>query len=204
MDALDEDSDDDGLIDRQGWADGTSPRDSDNDGVFDFRQRDSDGGGVLDGVEVLEHQTDPTFADDDGRGELEEGALVQGMWDAMAQIGELVESHSCCSSALLADALNVVASRDACLLQPATLEVIRPQRFQFGRGRQSTSLRQTRSEHRRHRCDGMHCRPHRYSIGAGHFSGWLRRFSAMSEMSFSSDSDTCSPIARCSVHLMRR
>ena len=58
---------------------GTSPRDSDNDGIFDFRQTDSDGGGVPDGVEVLEHQTDPTFADDDGRGELEEGAVVEGM-----------------------------------------------------------------------------------------------------------------------------
>ena len=48
-------------------------------------KRDSDGGGVPDGVEVLEHQTDPTFADDDGRGELEEGAVVRA-WDAMAQI----------------------------------------------------------------------------------------------------------------------
>ena len=80
LDALDTDSDDDGLIDQlEVGADGTSPRDSDNDGVFDFRQRDSDGGGVPDGVEVLEHQTDPTFADDDGRGELEEGAVVEGM-----------------------------------------------------------------------------------------------------------------------------
>ena len=80
LDALDEDSDDDGLIDQlEVGADGTSPRDSDNDGVFDFRQTDSDGGGVPDGVEVYEHQTDPTFAEDDGRGELEEGAVVEGM-----------------------------------------------------------------------------------------------------------------------------
>ena len=53
-----------------------------------------------DGVEVLEHQTDPTFADDDGRGELEEGALVRA-WAAMDKSigGDLFYS-----SALVADA----------------------------------------------------------------------------------------------------
>ena len=71
--------------------------------------------------------------------------------------------------------------------QPATLEVIRPQRFQFGRGRQSTSLRQTRSEHRRHRSTVCTVGRIKYNIGAGHFSGWLR--SRMSECLLHSDSN---------------
>ena len=80
LDALDLDSDNDGLDDQfEVGFDGNEPRDSDGDGTYDFRQRDSDGGGVIDGVEVYDHQTDPTQASDDGRGEIEEGAVVEGM-----------------------------------------------------------------------------------------------------------------------------
>ena len=80
MDALDQDSDNDGLDDEfEVGSLGDDPRDSDNDGVYDFREQDSDGGGVSDGVEVYQHQTDPTLASDDGRGEIEAGAAVEGM-----------------------------------------------------------------------------------------------------------------------------
>lgn len=71
IDALDEDSDDDGLEDRREAGDtdlSTPPRDTDGDGVPDFRQKDSDGDGIEDGQDNCPALANPDQKDTDGDG----------------------------------------------------------------------------------------------------------------------------------------
>lgn len=71
IDALDEDSDDDGLEDKREAGDtdlNTPPRDTDEDGVPDFRQKDSDGDGLEDGNDNCPALANPDQKDTDGDG----------------------------------------------------------------------------------------------------------------------------------------
>lgn len=74
IDALDPDSDDDGILDRDeaGDADPTTPPvDTDGDGIPDFRDRDSDDDGVLDDIDNcrLTFNPDQQDANNDGIGD---------------------------------------------------------------------------------------------------------------------------------------
>lgn len=71
IDALDEDSDDDGLEDKREAGDtdlNTPARDTDEDGVPDFRQKDSDGDGIEDGTDNCPALANPDQKDTDGDG----------------------------------------------------------------------------------------------------------------------------------------
>ncbi len=80
-DAMDLDSDDDGISDAEeaGDADVMSPPvDSDGDGLPDFRDLDSDNDGLSDADEVTVHGTDPTSIDSDEDGDTDAAEVAAG------------------------------------------------------------------------------------------------------------------------------
>ena len=111
-DALDTDSDDDGLIDQLEVERRGPPRDSTMMASSTSGKR-IHGGGVPDGVEVL--STKPIRRSRTTMDESWKRALLSKVWDATERIrrsgGDLFYS-----SVLVAGALDVVASSDPCLL----------------------------------------------------------------------------------------